>query len=175
MTAVEPSQAMRGHIAAADNMTVIGSAWEDAEAAPADLVICAHVLYPVAEPVPFIEKLERSARERVFVVMRDSPHTHPAEVLTRPGRAREPWLRDCLLLLRQLGVRPEMSMGTYPTRFRYRSLEAAVEQCRVQVGLAWDEERGRAWLEANLVPDEDGTLVFGGEITSGVLHWKPRN
>jgi hypothetical protein len=176
VTAIEPSQAMREHIPPAGNMTVIGSSWEDAEPAPADLLICAHVLYPVAEPVPFIEKLERSARERVFVVLRDSDHTHPGEVMMRPGRAREPWLRDCLLLLRQMGVRPEMSMATYPSRFRYDSLDAALEQCRTQVGLAWDEERGRAWLEAALQPDEDGTLLYdGGEITSGVLHWKPRN
>ncbi len=175
VTAVEPSPAMRAHIPPAGNMTVIGSTWEDAEPARADLVICVHVLYPVADPVPFIEKLERSARERVFLVMRDSPHTHPGEVMARPGRPREPWLRDCLMLLRQMGIGPEMAMVTYPSSFRYESLEAALDLCRGQVGLSWDEGRGRAWLEANLRPDEDGTLVYdGGEVASGVLHWKPR-
>jgi SAM-dependent methyltransferase len=175
VTAVEPSQAMREHIPTAANMTVIGSTWEDAEPAPADLVICAHVLYPVADPVPFIEKLERAARERVFVMMRDAPNTHPGEVIGRPGRGREPWLRDCHLLLRQMGVGPDMTMTTYSSTYRYDGLEAAVELCRSHAGLSWDEERGRAWLEANLRPDEDGTLVYdGGEITAGVLHWKPR-
>jgi SAM-dependent methyltransferase len=174
VTAVEPSQAMREHIAPADNMTVIGSSWEDAEPAPADLVICVHVLYPIAEVRPFLEKLDRSARERVFVVLRDSPHTHPGEVLARPGRAREPWLRDCHLLLRQMGMRPDVHLTTYTNRYRYESLESAVELCRSHVGLAWDEASGRAWLEANLRPDEDGTLVYeGGELTAGVLHWTP--
>src|SRR5437660_8367446 len=65
VTAVEPSQGMRDRIPNADNMTVIGSAWMDADPAPADLVVCVHVLYEVAEPIPFIEKLERRARERV--------------------------------------------------------------------------------------------------------------
>src|SRR6266700_4987344 len=73
VTAVEPSQAMREHLPTPDNMTVIASEWQDAETAAADLVICVHVLYPVPDVVPFLEKLERSARERVFVVLRDSP------------------------------------------------------------------------------------------------------
>ena len=151
VTAVEPSQAMRSYIEPADNVTVIGSTWEDADPAPADLVICVHVLYPVAEPVPFIEKLERVAR------------------------GREPWLRDCLLLLRQLGIEPEMSLGSGPVSIRYQSVEEAVDQCSRHLGLAWDEERGRAWLQANLRPDEDGTVVYdAGNATGGVLHWKPR-
>jgi SAM-dependent methyltransferase len=175
VTAVEPSQAMREHIPAADNVTVIGSDWQDADPAPADLVICVHVLYPVADVVPFIEKLERSARERVFVVLRDSPHRHPGEDLAGPGRAREPRLRDCFLLLRQVGIAPDLAMTTYGTFHRYESLEQAVEECRTHVGQGWDAERGRAWLEANLRPDEDGSLVYeGGEVTAGVLHWKPR-
>lgn len=166
---------MRSYIEPADNMTVIGSTWEDADPAPADLVICVHVLYPVAVPVPFIEKLERFARERVFIWMRDSPHTLPAEVMARPERGREPWLRDCLLLLRQLGIEPEMWLGSGPVSIRYQSLEEAVAQCRRHLRLAWDEERGRAWLQANLRTDEDGTVVYdAGNATGGVLHWKPR-
>jgi SAM-dependent methyltransferase len=176
VTAVEPSQAMRERIPAAGNMTVIASGWQDAEPAAADLVICVHVLYPVADVVPFLEKLERLARERVFVVLRDSPHRHPGEDIAGPGRAREPWLRDCLLLLRQLGVAPDLALTTYPTFHRFESLEQAVEECRTHVGRAWDEQRGRAWLEAHLRPDEDGSLRYeGGDVTSGVLHWKPRS
>ncbi|HET7339267.1 MAG TPA: methyltransferase domain-containing protein, partial [Candidatus Dormibacteraeota bacterium] len=62
VTAVEPSEGMRSHIAPRDNITVVASDWEDAEVAPADLVICSHVLYGIAEPEPFIAKIERSAR-----------------------------------------------------------------------------------------------------------------
>lgn len=178
VTAVEPSQAMREHIPPADNLTVIAASWEDADPAPADLVTCVHVLYGVAEPVPFIEKLERSARERVFVVMRDSPQTNLVEAVARGlgERPRQPWLRDCLLLLRQMGVRPELAMATYATRYRYDSLEAAADECRRDAGREWDEERGRAWLAARLRPDEDGSVVYeADEVTAGVLHWKPRS
>lgn len=47
VTAVEPSEGMRAQIPPRDNMTVIASTWEDAEVAPADLVICCHVLYGI--------------------------------------------------------------------------------------------------------------------------------
>src|SRR5205807_6854225 len=107
------------------NMTVIASTWEDAEPAPADLVICVHVLYGVAQPVPFIEKLERSARERVFVVLRDGRHSNPADATPAARRGREPGLRDGFLLLRQLGVAPDVGMFVYPVVHRYESLEEA--------------------------------------------------
>src|SRR5215472_3570223 len=175
VTAVEPSLSMREQIEPADNLTVIGSTWEDADPAPADLVICVHVLYPVAEPVPFIEKLDRLARERAFVVMRDSPHTHPAEGMARPERGREPWQRDCFLLLRQMGIEPELGVASAPSSYRFARMEDAVEVCRSHLGRAWDERRGTAWLEANLRTDEDGSVVYeAGNATSGVLHWKPR-
>src|SRR5439155_508809 len=71
VTAVEPSEGMRAHLPALPNLTVVASAWEDAEVAPADLVICCHVLYGVAEVVPFVDKLERSDRDRVAEMTSD--------------------------------------------------------------------------------------------------------
>jgi SAM-dependent methyltransferase len=176
VTAVEPSQGMRDHLPHADNMTVIASAWMDAEPAPADLVICVHVLYDVPDPVPFIEKLEASARERVFVVLRDTGHPHPAELFAGSRLGREPGLRDCFLLLRQLGVAPDVAMFSYTESHRFASLEAAADECRQVLGRLWDEKEGRAWLEQNLRVDEDGRLVDrGARVTTGVLHWPPRS
>ena len=78
VTAVEPSEGMRAQITPKDNITIVASTWEDAEVAPADLVICCHVLYGIENPMPFIAKLERSARERVFIMLRESDLPHPA-------------------------------------------------------------------------------------------------
>jgi SAM-dependent methyltransferase len=174
VTAVEPSQGMRDRIPQADNMTVIASAWLDAEPAPADLVICVHALYGVPEPVPFIEKLAASAREQVFIVLRDAGHPHPAELYAGPRLGREPGVRDCFLLLRQLGVAPDVAMVRYPESRRFESLDQAAEECRLALGRLWDETEGRGWLEQHLRRDEDGTLVQPDvEVTAGVLHWKP--
>src|SRR6202521_4887612 len=83
VTAVEPSEGMRAMIPPRDNMTVIASTWEDAVVAPADLVICSHVLYGVAEIEPFIAKLERTARERVFIMLRESHLPPPAATIRK--------------------------------------------------------------------------------------------
>src|SRR6476646_5812725 len=106
VTAVEPSEGMRALIPPRDNMTVVASTWEDAAVAPADLVICCHVLYGVEEPVPFIAKMERAARERVFIMLRDGALAHAAALIRKqmPGaeEPRMPRFSDLFMLLSQM-------------------------------------------------------------------------
>ena len=179
VTAVEPSLAMREQIEDVPNLTVIASSWEDAEPAPADLVICHHVLYGVMEPVPFIEKLQASARERVFIALREGEPNHPATALREQlagRRPRMPRFQDLFNLLRQLRIAPSVTYFTYEWVQRYDDLDQAAGDCANRLGGAWDERRGRAWLEANLRAGPDGSLLYdGGPVTSGVADWKPRN
>ena len=179
VTAVEPSEGMRALMEPAPNMTVIASRWEDAEPAPADLVICCHVLYGVAEPVPFIQKLEASARERVFITMRERQPGLPAEeawaVMAGP-RTPMPEFSDLLEVLAEIGVRPEVGELTYDSSRSYAGLEEAVDEVRSALGRHWDEARGRAWLEERLRREPDGSLVYdAGPTRTGVAHWAPRS
>lgn len=181
VTAVEPAEAMRERIPPVDNLTLIGSRWEDAEPAPADLVICSHVLYAVADVVPFVEKLERYALERVFVYLRDGQLRHPADwlwsELRGAPRTRTPEITDLFLVLHGLGRHPDLTPLTYPAFLRFADLETAVEQTGDRMGGFRDPgERvaTRAWLEANLRPDpEGGWILDQGIAHSGVLHWRP--
>jgi SAM-dependent methyltransferase len=177
VTAVEPSDGMRSHIPARDNMTVIASTWEDAEVAPADLVICSHVLYGVADVVPFLDKLQRSAWERVFVMMRETDLPHPAAALRRRLLGAEgprlPRFSELFMLLVQLGVAPDVDFIRYPIVTRYASMDEALADSRALFGDGWDEPRARAILE-ELLSKKDGELVFdGGVALSGVAHWQP--
>ena len=178
VTAVEPSQGMREMIPARSNMTVVAASWEDAEVAPADLVLCSHVLYGVLDPVPFIEKMEAAARERVFVLMRDRPHRRPPDLVTellhgRPA-PRQVYFNDLYNLLRWMGRDPEVEVETRRSISRYQDLEGALEDCRIDAGPQWDESVARAWLEANLEADTDGSLFYdGGEMVTCVGHWAP--
>jgi SAM-dependent methyltransferase len=178
VTAVEPSEGMRSHIAPRDNVTVIASSWEDAEVAPADLVICSHVLYGIADPVPFVTKLERSARERVFVMMRESDLPHPAaEVrrrLQRDQGARLPRFSELFMLLLQMGIAPDVDFLRYRITTRYSDLEEAVVDVRAMFGEDWDEGAGRVALQQILQPDGDELVYDGGIALSGVAHWQPR-
>jgi SAM-dependent methyltransferase len=177
VTAVEPSEGMRSHIPARENMTVVASTWEDAEVAPADLLICSHVLYGVADPVPFIAKMNRAARERVFVMMRESDLPHPAMIIRRRmlGTAgpRLPRFSELFMLLLQMGIAPDVHYLRYPIATRYASMDEALGDSRALFGAGWDEVTGRSVLEEVLHRD-DGELVFdGGNVLSGVAHWQP--
>ena len=173
VTMVEPSEGMREGVPDLPNLTVIASEWMDAQVQPAGIVLCAHVLYGVLDPVPFIAKLERSATERVFIALRGDRNAHVTEqFLARP---RMPQLEDCFNLLRQLGIAPEVTWWSVPVHRHWPDLEAAVEECAEWLGLRWDEAQGRAWLEANLRPNPEGGLDWDSRPTmTGALHWTPR-
>lgn len=179
VTAVEPSEGMRAKIAPRDNMTVVASTWEDAEVAPADLVICSHVLYGVSNPVPFITKLDRSARERVFIMLRESQLPHPAAAIrTRlhgDQGPRLPRFSDLFMLLIQMDIAPDVRFLRYPILNRYKDMDEALADSRSLVGDGWDEGIGRAMLEEVLTRDGDDLVFDGGTVLSGVAHWRPRN
>jgi SAM-dependent methyltransferase len=177
VTAVEPSEGMRAQIPARDNMTVVASMWEDAEVAPADLVICAHVLYGVEEPAPFITKLGRSARERVFVMLREGQIPHPAAIirdrLLGSRGPRLPQFSDLFMLLLQMGIAPDVNFISYPIVQRYADLSEAWADCQSLIGAGLDEAQARATLKEILVQDGDELVFNGGLTLSGIAHWHP--
>ena len=179
VTAVEPSEGMRALIPPRDNMTVVASTWEDAAVAPADVVICCHVMYGVAEPIPFIAKMERSSRERIFIMMREVPMLHPAAVIRKrligADDPRMPRFSDLFMLLMQMGIAPDVDFIRYPIVQRYAGMDEALADSRHMVGAAWDEAKATSILREVLV-EEGAELVFDGGVTlSGIAHWQPRN
>jgi hypothetical protein len=178
VTAVEPSEGMRALIPPRDNMTVVASTWEDAAVAPADLVICCHVMYGVEEPVSFIAKMERSARERIFIMMREVPMVHPAVVIRErllgEPEPRMPRFSDLFMLLIQMSIAPDVDFIRYPIIQRYEDIDEALADCRPLVGAGWDEANARAILQ-EVLAEEKGELVFDGGLTlSGIAHWRPQ-
>ena len=177
VTAVEPSEGMRAQLPALPNLTVVASSWEDADVAPADLVICSHVLYGVEDVVPFVEKLERSARERVFVMLREGSVPHPANVL-RDRMADGPLPRitqfsDLFMVLLQIGIHPDVTFISYPVANRYASFEEAVDDSAPLFGEGWNEDVEQE-LRKMLARDGDEWVYDGGVSFSGIAHWQPR-
>jgi hypothetical protein len=178
VTAVEPSEGMRAQMPPRDNITVVASTWEDAAVAPTDLVICCHVMYGIEEPIPFITKMERSARERVFIMMREGPMVHPAAVVRDRMLGAEdppvPRFSDLFMLLMQIGIAPNVNFIRYPIVQRYADIDEALADCRALIGVGWDEAKARAILRDVLV-EQAGELVFDGGVTlSGIAHWQPQ-
>jgi hypothetical protein len=176
VTAVEPSEGMRAQIPHRDNMTVVASTWEDAAVAPADLLICSHVLYGVEDPVPFIKKMEASARDRIFIMLRESPMAHLGAVVRERMVGEEPRLprfSDLFMLLMQMGIAPEVRFTSYPSPQRYAGIDEALADCQAMIGDRWDEEQGRPIVEGLLETDGDELLFHGAVTLSGIAHWQP--
>jgi len=128
--------------------------------------------------VPFITKLDASARERVFVVLRESDLPHPSVAIRKRllGEAgpRMPRFSELFMLLIQMGIAPDVAFLRYRSVTRYADLDEALTDTRGLVGDAWDEATGRAMLEASLTRD-GGELVFDGDlVVAGVAHWQPQ-
>ena len=176
VTAVEPSEGMRAQIPHVDNMTVIASTWQDAEVAPADLVICCHVLYGIDEPIPFITKLQASARERVFIMLRQGPLPHPATRLRRSLAVPDlpvPQFSDLFMLLTQMGIAPDVTFIRYPVVNHYADMNEALTDCRMLMGDDWDEARARTLIDEMSTKDGDELVIDGGIALSGIAHWQP--
>src|SRR5229473_3370464 len=76
VVAVDPSPAMLAELTRAAekagirNVTTVEARWEDAQVAPAEVVICAHVVYPIRQIGPFIEKLDAHVGRDGLLYMR---------------------------------------------------------------------------------------------------------
>ena len=178
VTAVEPSQGMRDLIPAKDNLTVIASDWEHAEPAPADLVICCHVLYGVADAPAFITKLEAAATERVFIELRHGQLQTAAdpiwELMTGKDRARQPEFADLWNLLLQMGIHAEVAGLEYEGVESWQDVAAFEAEYRPPLADSWDEARAEAWLAENVSAGSDGKLIYRpGRRIPGAAHWRP--
>ena len=130
------------------------------------------------DPVTFIAKLERAARERVFVMMRETDLPHPVAEIRRRLRGetgpRLPRFSELFMLLLEVGIAPDVAFLKYPIMTRYSDMDEALADSRALFGGGWDEAAGRAVLEEILQRDGDELVFDGGVALSGVAHWQPR-
>lgn len=172
--AVEPSPAMRRHLAArvaaagAENVEVAAGAWPAVETAPADLVLCAHVVYGVREIAPFLRRLDRAARRQCFVAIRVNQHPglpDLARALFGEERVRQPALLDLYNVLAALGIVADVAIGPASGGFRFADHGAAAAHYRDRLRLPPDgpaAARLRAILAERLVREADGRWRWPG-------------
>src|SRR5581483_4864782 len=115
VTAVEPAESMRAELErtlvahGCDNVSVVPSRWEDAAVEPADVVLCANVLYPIADVVPFVQKLDAHTRRTSVIIIRVDQMGTMVDPLWEEiwgvRRPPEPGLLDLYNLLFSIGIR----------------------------------------------------------------------
>ncbi|MHB8515278.1 MAG: class I SAM-dependent methyltransferase [Dehalococcoidia bacterium] len=188
ITAVDPSAAMLGllreDLAAGkiENVTTVQAEWMAAKVDASDLVICSHVLYPIADVVPFVRKLESSARERVFVYLRADPLAtdfglwsafHGVPLQSQPAHV------DLFNVLAQIGIFADVEIVGMPFTWTFETREEAVQQVANSLCLRDDDSAARAklipLLEERMVTLPNGRLGSPAAATrSAIFSWRPR-
>ena len=185
VTVVDPSPSMleqlEASVAEVEGVSVAGvnSEWESARVGAADMALCSHVVYGVADIRPFLQKLHEHARARVVMVsFVDSPQAGVAplwEPVYGEERVNLPALPELMNVLWEMGIYPSVRMLTPTGPQVFESVEAAVEEVRGRLFIGSDTERLGRLSEGNRgVSGSGGRRVqdtggAGGEAGGGVV------
>lgn len=184
VTAVEPSGAMRQHLeerlttARLTNVTILPVSWEDAVVEPHDVVLAAHVVYPIADIVPFVQKLIAHARHTWFITIRVQPmgiEFAPLwEQIWHTPYPTEPTFLDLYNLLFSLGLRPHARLKPFAGGLGAVSLDDAVAQARSRLFLAEDDTQHddhiRRYLTTHMRLEEDGRWRWPARNQEAVIY-----
>ncbi|MGB2696175.1 MAG: class I SAM-dependent methyltransferase [Dehalococcoidia bacterium] len=151
-----------------DNVDVVEGAWPDvADRVPqADVIISAHVLYPIEDVVPFLRAFDGHARRLCLLqLMVGQPWFDQLglwEAVHGSQRLPQPTYIDALNVLHQLGCYTNVEIVRAQTPRVFDSLDDAVERLAESVAVGDDREqraRLREALAKQLEPTDDGRLA----------------
>lgn len=188
VVAVEPNEALAEHLradAAADGLTnieVVVAPWHEAEVAPADLVLCSHVLYPHAEIDDWLTRLDQHARGACLILAMTSWLEPPLllDLWRRfhgEPRHGQPDARNVFDVLYDLGIPPNVEVAPLRTgagQWTFASLDEAVAVCREHLILPPDPDTDReltAALTDALLRTPDGALNLPSPARSVAALW----
>ncbi len=187
ITAVDPSEAMLGFLRSdveaqgLRNVETVLADWMSAVVEPADVVICSHVLYPIADIEPFLRKLNASALERVYVYLRADPLPTDmglwSEFYGVPLQP-QPVHMDLVNVLAQVGIFADVEIVQHRFTLTFGSFEDAVTQVRNSLCLRDDDaaadEKLRSLLRERLIEWPGGRLGPDVESArSAIVSWPP--
>ena len=185
VTVVDPSPSMLEQLEASvsevegTNVTGVNAEWESARVAAADLVLCSHVVYGVADIRPFLQKLYDHAKKRVVLVsFVDSPQAGVAplwEPVYGEERVNLPALPELMDVLWEMGIYPSIRMMPPTGPHTFESVEAAVEEVSGRLFIGSDSERLERLsetIEEFLEETEDGYRIKTARPTrQGIIWW----
>jgi SAM-dependent methyltransferase len=187
VTVLDPSPSMLESLgrgadeAGIGNVSAVQEEWGSATVTQHDVVLCANVVYGVAEIEPFVRKLAEAARERVAIVLfMDAPLSRMSPIWNAvhdEKRNDMPGLPELLPVLWEMGVYPNVEMAppgggprTMPT------LDAALAMARHFLYIAPGSEKDKRLQEVApdfVVETEKGVAMRdASERPQGVVWWK---
>ena len=175
VTALDPSAAMLGFLREdiesrkLVNVDVIEGGWPDAaaDAPEVDVIISAHVLYPIEDIVSFLQAFDRKSKRLCFLhLMTWQPWFDQIQLWeTVHGEARrpQPTYIDVVNVLRQLGCFANVEIAWTEMPRSFDDIDDAMDRFAESIAVGEDEERSaklRAALLQQLTPIDNGRLAF---------------
>lgn len=163
------------------NVTPLEAQWETSDVEPHDVVLCANVVYGVADIEPFVRKLAVKARDRVAIVLyMDAPLTRMSPIwnaVHEEKRRDLPGLPELLPVLWEMGVFPNVEMAPQAGGPRILpNLETAIAMARhfLYIAPGSDKEaRLREITPQFVVESEKGvTMRDASERPQGIVWWR---
>jgi 2-polyprenyl-3-methyl-5-hydroxy-6-metoxy-1,4-benzoquinol methylase len=189
VTVVDPSpsmlEALRESAASAgiENVADVQAEWGEVAVEPHDLVLCANVVYGVAEIEPFVRGLENAARDRVAIVAyMDAPLSRMSPIWREvhgEERIELPALRELLPVLWEMEIYPDVAMLPPAVGTRtLPNLETAIAMARhflyIEAG-STKEQRLREIAPTFVMETAEGVTMRGAsERPQGVVSWRAR-
>ena len=193
VTVVEPSASMVEQMresakeAGSENLSIVQESWEQARVDEADVVLCAHVVYRVADIEPFLHKLNAHAKRSVILLSFVRSPMAGVVRLWEPVHGEKgedlPAMRELLEVMWEMGIFPDVRMvrpdefdGPYPP-YVFESSQSALTQLRshlhVSEGSAQDKLL-RTSLGELLIDVAGGVGLSGiGPVRQGFMSWSP--
>ena len=188
-TVVDPSPSMLQNLresasaAGINNVDSVEALWEDATVEPADIVLCANVVYGVADIVPFVEKLVSHAKQRVAIMAyMDAPLSMISGVwkyVYGEPRINLPALPELLPVLWEMNIFPNVMM--FPPRslrlVPSRDVAVAFARHLAYVAEGSDrDERLQSGLDELLEETPEGVSLRGlSNRPQGLAWWRTGN
>jgi SAM-dependent methyltransferase len=185
--AVEPSPGMGAHLrrlaleAGIENVTLVARRWEEAEVELADVVLCAHVIYMIADIRPFVSQLVKHARTKVCMptfmrppMSRFAPFwlwVHGEEKQDVPGAA------ECMQVLWEMDIYPQLEMFEARSFRTFKSWQKALETLRQRLFVVPDTEKDGLLQQAMrelLIETPDGYAIKDAKPGRlALISWRP--
>jgi SAM-dependent methyltransferase len=184
VVALEPSPAMREQLARrlyeehVTGVRVVAAGWPEADVAPCDIAIAAHVLYGVREIGPFLVRMDATARRACFVLL---AYRHPLAFLSPfwerihgEPRLILPGALECLGALYQLGIPAQLALVPGAGGFSYADRDEALADIRWRLRRLPEPQGDRAIeaaIDELLIRDGEGRLAVPGAPEQIAVIW----
>lgn len=185
VVAVDPSAAMLGELrrsADADgiaNVQTIEARWEDADVEPAELVLCAHVVYPIRQIGPFVQKLDAHLRRDGLIYMRvgqvDDWVAEAWEQVHGTPRLPHPDFRLLERVLESLQIPAVLEVVGFTNRVTYADAGEARDDLAERLGVqpeTAEAERLDQYIGDRLVPIQDGIAFPARPVQGAIFFWR---